>query len=63
MYLEGSPHHIEVISDHKNLEYFHTTKQLIDNKLVGQSFCQHLIFKSSIGQVRYMGGQMRFLDE
>ena len=28
MYLEGSPHHIEVISDYKNLEYFLSTKQL-----------------------------------
>jgi transposase InsO family protein len=28
VYLEGSPHHIQVISDHKNLEYFLTTKQL-----------------------------------
>ena len=28
VYLEGSPHHIEVISDYKNLEYFLTTKQL-----------------------------------
>ena len=28
MYLEGSRHHIEEIFDHKNLEYFLTTKQL-----------------------------------
>ena len=28
VFLEGSPHHIEVISNHKILEYFLTTKQL-----------------------------------
>lgn len=28
VYLEGSPHTINVISDHKNLESFLTTKQL-----------------------------------
>jgi transposase InsO family protein len=28
VYLEGSPHIIKVISDHKNLEYFLTSKQL-----------------------------------
>ena len=28
VYLEGSPHEIKVISDHKNLEYFLSTKQL-----------------------------------
>jgi len=28
VYLEGSPHEIRVILDHKNLEYFLTTKQL-----------------------------------
>ena len=28
VYLEGSPHQIRVISDHKNLEQFLTTKQL-----------------------------------
>jgi hypothetical protein len=28
VYLEGSPHQIRVISDHKNLEYFLTSKQL-----------------------------------
>lgn len=28
VYLEGSPHEVKVISDHKNLEYFLTTKQL-----------------------------------
>ena len=27
-YLEGSPHPVEVITDHKNLEWFTTTKQL-----------------------------------
>jgi len=27
-YLEGSQHHIDVITDHKNLEYFSTTKML-----------------------------------
>ena len=51
VYLEGSPHHIEVISNHKNLEYFLTTKQLNRDMLAGQNFCQHLISKSSIGQV------------
>lgn len=28
VYLEGSPHEVRVISDHKNLEYFLNTKQL-----------------------------------
>ena len=28
VYLEGSPHRVHVISDHKNLEYFLTTKEL-----------------------------------
>ena len=28
VYLEGSPHQIQVISNHKNLEHFLTTKQL-----------------------------------
>lgn len=28
VYLEGSPHEVQVISDHKNLEYFLTTKNL-----------------------------------
>lgn len=28
VYLEGSPHQVRVISDHKNLEHFLTTKQL-----------------------------------
>ena len=28
VYLEGSPHEVKVISDHKNLEYFLKTKQL-----------------------------------
>ena len=28
VYLEGSPHWIQVILDHKNLEYFLTTKEL-----------------------------------
>jgi len=28
VYLEGSPHQVKVILDHKNLEYFLTTKQL-----------------------------------
>ena len=28
VYLEGSPHEIKVIFDHKNLEYFLSTKQL-----------------------------------
>ncbi|KAG5715660.1 hypothetical protein E4T56_gene542 [Termitomyces sp. T112] len=27
-YLKGSPHHIQVYSDHNNLQYFTTTKQL-----------------------------------
>ncbi|KAG5734848.1 hypothetical protein E4T56_gene643 [Termitomyces sp. T112] len=27
-YLEGSPHHIQVYSDHNNLKYFTTTEQL-----------------------------------
>jgi len=28
VYLEGSLHQVQVISDHKNLEYFLTTKKL-----------------------------------
>lgn len=47
VYLEGSPHTINIISDHKNLESFLTTKQL--NRQDGLNFYPHLIFKFSIG--------------
>jgi len=35
--LEGSAHVVLVLSDHKNLEYFATTKQLRVAKSAGQS--------------------------
>lgn len=48
VYLEGSPHEVSVISDHKNLEYFLSTKQLNGRQArwkgrQARSFYHHLI--------------------
>jgi len=36
-HLEGSAHVVLMLSDHKNLEYFVTAKQLHISKSIGQS--------------------------
>ena len=43
--LEGSPHIIEVLSDHKNLEYFMTTKLLSRRQARWSEFLSRFNFR------------------
>jgi len=38
-YLEGAKHPVQILMDHKNLEYFMTTQNLIVNKPAGRYIC------------------------
>ena len=52
-YLEGVPHVILVLSDHKNLEYFPTSKQLTQRQV---RWSKHLLGFNYI--IRYHAGRL-----
>src|SRR5882724_9910445 len=52
-YLEGSAHVVLVLSDHKNLEYFATTKQLICNQVHWSEYLSGFNYL-----IRYHAGQL-----